>query len=84
MKQFLQRMMPIKPSDEEFLNKAVARLLIAMLDLKSEASHLFLGRTMTNVSFSSMALLKELNGVLAYWLTEEHSMNKHVKVHSNN
>ena len=80
VKKFLQNMLPVKQSEEEYLNKAVARILISMLDLKTDASSLFSGRSMIHFTFSSMALLKELNGVLAYWLTEEHSMNKHVKV----
>lgn len=73
-------MFPIKQSEEESLNKAVGRILIALLDLKSESESLFSGRTMMNFTFSSMSLLKELNGVLAYWLTEEHTMEKHVRV----
>lgn len=73
-------MLPIKPSEEEYLNKGVARLLIALLDMKDDAKHLFSGRNLMNLSFSSMSLLKDLNGILAYWLTEEHSMNRHIKV----
>ena len=80
IKLFLQSMLPIKPKEEEFLNKAVLRLLVALLQLKPDIGANFTGRAMTGFTFTSMALLKELNGVLAYWLTEEHSMDKHVKV----
>lgn len=81
IKIFLQKMLPIKPSEEEYLNKAVIRILISLLNAKPEHKGHFFGRSMTEFKFSpSMPLLKDLNGVLAYWLTEEHTMNKHVQV----
>lgn len=81
IKNFLQRLLPIKPSEEEHLNRSVIRLLISLLNAKDEHRDLFDGRSMVEFKFSSsMPLLKDLNGVLAYWMTEEHSMNKHVQV----
>jgi hypothetical protein len=80
VKNFLQIILPVKPSEEEFVNKAVIRILVSLLNVRSDLDSLFSGRSMVEFKFSSMGLLKELNGVLAYWLSEEQSMNKHIKV----
>lgn len=83
-KNFLQKILPVKPTEEGCLNKAVIRILVSLLNAKQELSGLFRGRSMVDFKFASMGLIKELNGVLAYWLTEENSMNKHIKVLESN
>lgn len=80
IKNFLQSILPVKSSEEAYLNKAVIRILVSLLNVRPELENMFKGRSMVDFKFSSMGLIKELNGVLAYWLTEENSMNKHIKV----
>ena len=80
IKQFLVTMTPLKLGEEEFCDKFVARLLLALLQAKDAAQGLFEGRSLKRFEFSQMLTLKKLNGALAQWVNEEVQVDKHVKV----
>jgi len=81
VKVFLQKFVPLRLGEQEFMDHAVARIVIALLGIRQEVEKAFDGRKLVKFEeLSGRALYKQLCGVLAFWINEEELMNKHVKV----
>ena len=74
-------MLPLKPGEEETaIDHSVARIIVSLLQLKSQVSDCFEGRKIIKFAFSGLASYKDLNAILAYWINERQMMDQHVTV----
>lgn len=69
-------MLPFKPGEEESaIDHSVARIIVSLLQLKSQVSECFDGRKIVKFAFSGLPSFKDLNAILAYWINEKQIMD---------